>query len=237
MTTSFGILGIAILVVAAIFALGWIVPLVMGIVRQKKTKNGLALIIIGGVWGLIGLTIIAIPTFGYVQMRKYTHVEKFDPTTYKGTMGKIELSYTGESKLTLMSVDHPKRMALLERMELLVTNGIAMAPIGNYMMAMCEFTAKDQNNQIWTASCYLPSSGSNKISIQANTPYKLQVGPPFTASVSAEPGDDGKVTMNLMLAGAGNTSYGIRGPGTWAPGFQVLDKTGNVVWQGKFAYG
>ena len=233
MGTAYEILGIALgitmLVASTIFNYGWIVLLVMGIVRQKRAKNGLKLIIISGVWvlALIGLGIFALRHIG--------PVEKFDPMTYKGTMGRIELSYTGESKLTLYPVGKPKKL------EVPVTNGTALAPTGNYTLMRCDITAKGQDNQDWTESCSLYSPGPNHISIQKNTPYKLQLGLPLNASVSVKPESDGKVMISLIQTGTGNvnTSTWIQDQGgwSWSPGFQVLDKAGNVIWQDKFAYG
>jgi hypothetical protein len=238
MNTGIGmtILGFIILIVVAVIAIGWIIPLIIGLVRLRKKKSGgLALTIIGGVWGAVAIVIIAIGVYSVFQARRYMQVEEFNPATYKGSTGKIVMSYKGDSMLTVMTMNNPKRLRLTAK------DGVALAPVGSYTPLQFEAELADKDGNEWAASSTLVAKDPNQISVQPDISCEIKVGPPLKASVSIDKGGnkDDEYFLSLELTGVDGGSYSVRklGKDDWAPGFEFIDSAGKVVWQGKFEYG
>ncbi len=222
------------LATVGIIALGWIVLLVIGIIRIKRRRRaGVVLTVIGGIWGLLALSLLGFGTYTYQRAMRVSRVEDFDPEQYEGEMGSIVLPYKGESSLEVQDKESQKRMGLS------TTNGTVLAPAGAYDLYSYEVIDEDGNGAKWTASGSLSSVESREISIEAGSTQDLEIGPAFTAKVTVKKKGQDEAVLDFKLIGRGGGNYTITGmdKGRKAPGFQVVDKSGDILWQGKFEYG
>jgi len=226
--------GLLALAVGAVVFLGWLVLLVIGIVRwRRRATAGIALTIIGAIWGFGAIAVGGLGALAYRQFSRAIRVENFDPAGYKGEMGTIVLPYKGESSLVLMSQVGAKSIRVRAK------DGVAQAPAGKYYLSSYEAVAKDQQRARWTASCFpgRQAMGSRSLSLGAASPQQLDLGPPFTASVVVRNATGAKPILDLSITGRGGNSYTIfRGDGR-PPSFQVVSRDAQVLWQGRFEYG
>ncbi len=78
----------------------------------------------------------------------------------------------------------------------------------------------------------------HRLNAIGDTPVRLDVGPPLTASVSAEEMDDDQVSLGLTIVGRSGAEHTISCDGRDnPPGFEMVDATGKVVLTGDFEYG
>jgi hypothetical protein len=229
------IFGIIFLIIGAIIGLGWIALLIIGIVLIKKKKKtaGIVLTVVAGVWGLIALLMIGGGIYGYRRASKMYAIEDFNPAEYKGEMGSIVVPHKGKSSL---AVSDKKKGG---RIQLSTKDGVFSIPTGAYTLSSYDIIANDKNNIKWEASGSLYSIKSRKISIEPDSRKEIQIGPPFIAKIEAKKKGQNEATFDFKLIGSGGGKYtiGRYGKGKKAPRFQVIDKSGNILWQDKFEYG
>ncbi len=215
-------------------ALGWIVLLVIGIIRiKRRSRAGVVLTIIGGIWGLLALSLLGFGIYGYQRAMRVSRVEDFDLEQYEGEMGSIILPYKGESSLEVQNKESQKRMRLS------TTNGVVLAPTGRYDLCSYEVIDEDENGAKWMAQGSLYSLKSREISVEADSTQDLEIGPAFTAKVTVKKKRQDEAVLDFKLIGRGGGNYTITrmDKRRKAPGFQVVDKSGDILWQGKFEYG
>lgn len=236
MEAGYGILGIAVTALVAVFILGWIAPLVMGILRRRRAEGGLALIIIGGVWGLASLLLICF------FVRQIQLIEDggtaFNPAKCRKPMGSIVLPYSEGGELQVFAAKKPllfKKPALL----LPISDGAALAPIGNYKLGGYRVAARDAENVRWTASSRgIRSEGGRKeIRVRADSITRLDFGKQFTARVNITDPAPELAIFNLEITDSDGESCDMRKNGDSIAEFQVLDKKGSIIWEGKFDAG
>jgi len=215
-----GIGAIVAIVVGASITLGWIVPLVIGIIFiKRKSRAGVVLTVIGGVWGLVGLSVLGFGIYSSQRAMRVSRVEDFDPEQYEGEMGSIVLPYKGESSLEVQNKESQKRMRFS------TTNGMVLAPTGRYDLCSYEVIDEDENGAKWTASGSLYSLKSREISVEADSTQDLEIGPPFVAKVTVKKKGQDEAVLDFKLTGRGGGNYTITrmDKGRKAPGFQVVD--------------
>lgn len=230
------IIGILALVLAGLIGLGWLVPLVLGIVRLRRRSGGVVLTVLGGTWALgVGL----VGALGWLTYRTFLEfgpgaasplkVEQFEPAKYQGETGTIVLGYKGESSLEAYQRDGTKALRLS------TNDGIVKAPVGNYHVMGYQALAKEQSGAEWVARC----SPGARVSVKAGSSTELKLGPPLTASITVKTRGKDQVSMDLKLAGVDGGQYTIskKGGRDEPPSFVALNKAGQVVWKGRFSYG
>lgn len=221
------IIGIVFLVIAACFALGWIVPLVVGLVRIRRKQWGWVLVVVGGVWGI--LAIASAVGIANLLRRKF-EFEKFDPAQYDGPMAAI--TWPGQLSGELMLLD-PKGSKMVRTP---VTSGKAQMRTGNFSLLNYTMKTHDGGNVEWAAT---GSLGMAAVSLEANSTHELTAGPPFTASIAVQKGAAGKEVLSLNVKDLGSNlcSFTKSGRRTAPPRFEIRDEAGKVVFSGKFEYG
>jgi hypothetical protein len=222
------IVGFLVLGALALALIGWVAPLVIGIIKLRRRSGGIALTIIGGIWAVGALGLAALGVFAYRQFSAAMRVEAFNPASYHGAMGTITLPYKGESSLVGIMQGSPTRMRLVVR------EGVAQAPVGAYSALSYEAAARDANGRRWTARCDVGMTRESALIVGTAAPVELDVGPPFTAAVTVAE-RSGKVDLGFNTSGRGGYSYTIMS--SEPPRFEVVDGSGKVLWQGRFEYG
>jgi len=225
------LVGVAILAVVAVALLGWLVPLVVGLVQLRRRTGGVVLAVIGAIWGFAAIGVAGLGAVAYRQMSRSVRVEDFDPASYHGATGTVLVTYAGQSELIVRDKKLDKRLRLHAR------DGIAQAPVGKFEVESWEALATDSQGITWTASCYPGGGRAAEMAVAAGGAPRFEVGPPFTASVDVRPQASGRVAFELKVAGLGGYSYPIHSSRARPPGFQALDRSRRVVWHGDFEYG
>ena len=238
-----------LVLVLACLALGWLVPLVIGIARLRRKSaggGGLALTIVGGVWGAAAVVLGGcggLMAFVLAVGGGWVAAEPFDPSQYDGPMGSIAVPYEGAAALEVWSSPSGKRLGLS------TTDGRFQVPVGEY--TPYSFTAKrtDADGMPWSAHTFLttarptpgrPTPGRPaQVSVQADRAVPLELGPPLTASIVVRRQRANRVNLDLKIVDSQGRRYTITRAGRqhMPPGFEVLSPSGEVVWQGCFEYG
>jgi len=226
MTSSWAsIIGIVFMLIAAGFALGWIVPLVVGLVRIRRKQWGWILVAIGGVWGLLAVASM----IGIANLFR-GRVEEFDPAQYDGPMATI--TWPGEQSGELMLVDQ-KRNKMVRTP---AASGRAQMRTGTFSLFRYVMKKHDDSNVEWAATGAL---GMTAVPLVADSTHELKAGPPFAASVAVQTGAAGRevLSFNVKDVGGNSCSFTRSGSRTAPPGFEIRDETGKALFSGKFEYG
>ena len=229
-------IGIIFLIVGAFVVAGWLIPLIVGIIRVRNGKPGKVLFIVTGIWAVLGLAVVGFGIYAFSTFNKNmptaSNATAFDPAKHKGPMGEIVLPYKGKSILTVNPLGGGKGLKLS------TDNGILRAPAGIYSLGEFQATAVASNGEVWTASSpgfYI--KGIKEINVKVGSRQNLQLGPPLTAQVYAQHNlDVNKARFDIDISGPDGRTFSLT-KGAKSPGFVVLSKTGETLWEGKFEAG
>lgn len=159
--------------------------------------------------------------------------EKFNPSTYKGKTGTIQVPYKGDSQLVLYKTLRG-RTNYDGMIELRGKGGSLKAPVGNYRTAVFYAVVRERGRATWAGV----TNDYISVVVSSAKPCVLKIGPPYTAQVQVR--QSGKyVSMYLDMKDCGGRDGGIKhyGRSDTPPGFAVLSKNGRKLWSGKFEYG
>jgi hypothetical protein len=225
---------IPILLLFALFSLGWIVLLVIGIVRRRRQlPGGLVMIILGGLWGVPAIGVIALASFAFYQVSAYEPitVKPFDAATYAGETGTIMLNYAGDATLQVGTTNANEHLALSG------SGGVITAPAG--VLSPSRFEGKREGRGgTWEVSAYLGRGNSKTITVASDMPVAFEAGPPLSASIKVKQKANRQVSLDFELKGRDAQRYTITGPKRQqTPRFEIRDGQGEIVLSGAFAYG
>lgn len=223
---------VSVMIVLGILS-GWVIPLVVGILRRRSGHRAIGWFVFSGLWGLAAICLIGLPFFIAGSMRSYSP-EKFDASNYSGATGKVSLPFEGDVMLQLLDKQNHRVLQCPGK------GGMVVVPAGNYQPHQIEAFSKDGAGELWVARSYLGRGGGGQFSLAAAGTHALDVGPPFVARVTTGKGDDGEVEFNFEMSGRGGNQYVVSPSGrsqTASPAFEVLSANGQVLWRGNFKYG
>jgi len=212
-----------------------LISIIMGIVILARFKKGVSTekdkglaisgIIISAV-PIVGLLIAVAIYFLFIRPRLFPAPtnEKFNPQTYQGDKGAIILPYKGPSVLTVWSPDKNAEI------ELSSSDGTILAPAGNLRIKAYEINARDINGAEWKLFSYFISPFD--LTVKANSSQNINIGSPFTTTVNAIQKDGYIVSFEFILKDCAGNQYGIE---PFRPEFQVMAKTGEILWKDKLA--
>ena len=241
-------IALVVLLILALMALGWLIPLIWGIVRVRRKKRwGALLTTLGALWGTLAVLAVAGFTWAAVSASRSFQQKDFDADTYEGRMGKITVPYKGECRLSLLLGRAERTLnpfASFRHLRLTGQDGEFLCPTGKVVsVTTIEIREKDQREAPWVARGSLASFGGafGEHEIRESEVLHLKVGPPFTAVAEARQEDDGTASVDLTIAGQGGDLYQILKEGedesNNAPKFQVLGAAGEVLWEEQTEYG
>ena len=228
------------LFVSACLVLGWIVPLVAGIVRLRRSGSdavGLALTTVGRVWCVGGLVLGVCGGMFWLMFRlggPDSQIEQFDPSRHDGPMGAVVVPYEGEALLHVTSTADGKMMALS------TGDGRFEAPVGEYRLRGLTVKKTGEDNSQWEATTLLAQDEPRQVSVRADGEASLDLGPPFTASIAVAAEPQNVVELDLEIADSQGCQYTIVKialGGTPPPRFEVRFSSGELVLEGQFEYG
>ena len=225
--------------VLACLVLGWIVPLVIGIVRLRRRSTGdtagMVLTIVGSVWGVVGLMLGVCGGMFWLTLTSFNQVKQFDPSQYDGPMGTIVVPYEGEASLQVTSMTDDGTV-----MELSAGDGRFQAPVGEYCLWIFTAMKTDEDGSEWEATTFLGLDAPDQITVQADNETSLELGPPFTASIAVTAEVQNEAELELQFADNQGNQYSLSRL-DWEeaapPRFEVRSSSGELVLKGQFEYG
>jgi hypothetical protein len=218
------------LLILLVIGLGWIIPLVIGIVK-RKTALGIVLIVLSCTWVLfIGLMSFGLFVISRIETRGMETV-KFNPDTYDGPVGTIKVSFPAKTTLYLIEEKNEKRYQVDSDSNELIT------PCGRFKLYMYAGSIPADDGTRWSVNTYLYNKKCYA-QIEPGSVVELVFGPPLEASVS--PGKQGtNVRFNFNLRDSAGNKYTLARIGSKLPPpkFNVVDAAGTVVWSDAFEFG
>lgn len=213
--------------------LAWLVPLIIGIklLRGPQRTAGIVLTVLGVVWALPSIPALIMGTAYYTSLRGQYEPKDFDASTYRGATGIVRSSYRGPCKLEATSSGQKR-----SHTRYVSSTGDFTVPVGQHIPAAFSISNKPADGKEWVASSKLYQAG--KIQVTQNTPVTLRAGPPYSATVKAHAGAN-STSFALQLKDNGGNEFSLTrgGANPPPPQFQIVDKSGRVLFTGKFAYG
>jgi len=213
---------------AGVFMLGWIIPLAIGIVqlRRRRAPAGIILTVVGALWAVPAVAALVTAGAFYFGYGPSFGTHTFDPARHLGPRATIIIPWQGKGTLEFR---WRSRQYLSES-----DNGQFAVPAGS--LPLTNFTAYSSPDKTgWQARSTFDQR--SQLSLAANEQHALAAGPPYTAQVKVQEAA-GKAYMSMDIKDAGGNVAGISDVARKSPPhFDVLDKAGKVVWQGKFEYG
>lgn len=157
-------------------------------------------------------------------------IEKFDPAQYQGAMGRIVLPLKGQAFLLVMDAQGSRILHLTSK------DGSFQAPVGQFKLLRYYATTTDASQEKWIVTG-TPAQDKSQLNVTADASVDLEVGPPFTASVTVTKEQD-QANLSLTLLGRGGDKCVIQKMGPpEPPSFQVVAQGGQVVWSAAFKFG
>jgi hypothetical protein len=214
--------------VVGVFALGSLVVCGIVALRHDHRAAGVALIIIGVLWGVLIVGGGGAAYYAFERVSADSKPVAFAPQTYHGQTGSLTVALTGPATLRARGTKSRQPYVFT------TTNGTFQVPADAYSVESWRMDQRDAAGKTWTMECSSPPKLQH-VQVAAGATTALGLGPPLTAKIEAKPPKKGAASFDLSVLDADSNKYSIRGPKE--PGFQALDETGKVVWSGKFAYG
>lgn len=215
------------------FLLGWLWPLIAGIVKTRRGDRSVGLIVFGGIWGsiaLLSITLIGIGIYTALQLSGSYKTAEFNPEEYQGQTAEIVTPYKSTSTITARTSHDNARYVFN------TTNGIFIVPASMMNLESYSISAKDEKGKVWSASWSLYShTGSGNFNMETNSSLDLNLGPPIHITATHKEMADGKQNINIAVTDANGNNVNLRAQP--APSIQILDETENVVWTHKLSYG
>lgn len=228
--------GTALILVAVLVLLGWLVPLILGIRRAMRRAGGTALIIVGGVWGAAAtglIATVAVAAVGFSRAASRAEAKAFNAAVHAGPKGLIRTACTGATTLVV----HDEASGGSLRLE--SANGVIAAPAGTMRLQQFTTSATGADGTTWTAACYNFGRDLQTVDVASNGTTDVALGPPYRAEVTTSRLVDGKQAFDLKFTGAGGSrvSLYVQAVHRKPLQFEVLDASGSRVWSGNFEYG
>jgi hypothetical protein len=221
------------MLIGLVFVLGWILPLVQGIVRIRAGGKGTWLIAFACVWAFVAIGIASLGVCVYVAVRNRLVSEELDMAAYGGPTGTIVSPYRGESTLIVVTGGEDR-----EQVKVISNNGRFVVPAGQVEVSFYEARKGDRFGVRWKA--YTVSSGSTRkhLVVPANGECVLDMGEPLTARINARRNGEGGCSMSFEVKDRNGAAFALDLVEGVAPGeFQATDSSGKVVWTDTFPYG
>lgn len=225
------VFGIVVGLVVLCFAIGWLIPLIVGIVKLRRGQRqiGIALTITGGIWGLAAVGLIALAAFlGRGQMFDY-QVKDFEPSKYEGLVGRIVVPCDGEVELFLSGDGD-------EQLRLKVGDQSAQAPAKRLRLESYTISATADDGSRWKLYSHFYGR-EQSITVEPNADVKLKIGPPFRAKLDVDLSNN-RANIGLSVSDTAGGDCSLFRMDSDAPvGFVALTRSGDKLWEGKLESG
>jgi len=206
---------------------------VLGIVKAIRSLRGalrIVLVLAGVLLSLFFALILTSAGLYYAYYRSVTETVEFDPAAYKGPTGRIVTPLTGRLSSRLWRTDSDGGTV---QFSIRGVDGVFTAPAGEYRLFACyqDLTHKGVS---WSVTSTLIRS----FSVKPGSSVRLDIGPPYTASVRVASSGKNRIDLGLEITGRAGEKVSItRGGRGGEPGFRIISTSGKVLQEGRFRYG
>lgn len=228
----FFLVGLFIFALFVGLCFGWLIPLVIGLVKVSRKSGGKGWLIGSGIWAFCALVIVGLFVFSVVSAQRRIATEDFDVATYAGDRATLILPFSGSGSLTLRQVAENKSW----QVSFSNTNSVAV-PAGVLKVWHLSYDFKDKAGE--GARGMNCSFASNEdLEVKAGDVVTLPGGTPFTAAITAKrAGDKLKIAYSLTdVAGNRITYWGVNSDSK-KPKFEAIGPDGSCFWSEHLEYG
>ncbi len=226
------LIGIITLVVMAFIFLGWLLPLIIGLVRRKKGKSCTGLIIFGGVWGGVAAVLAAVmafAVFSFMELQSSWQVEAFDASAYDGDTAAVVFPYKGGDAVLTASTEDDVNYTFG------TSNGKFVVPAGTITPTSYSISLKDEQGKYWSAMWRFHSSHEDPLNCEADGEVKLDWAPPLVMKATRKGLADGSQKIGMKVVDGSGHEVNLSCEKT--PVLQIIDESGKVVGKHTMEYG
>lgn len=207
---------VAIPAVLLVLALGFTV---FAIVKFRGTAR-----IVAGVLGGLVTVVLGFATLIAVVVHSFA-ASQFNPDTYKGPIGQLQLPYKCPVRLAMGCVKgRVRRGTVYFRSE----NGLVKMPVGTYQVL--SYTITDPRGVSWGGSFY---DAAPHVTVEAGRTVQFKVGEPMVVSLKVDQAGRDQMSVTPEVKGCAGEECNLPG----LRGFQILSKSRQVLMEDKFKFG
>jgi len=233
MNISFFVIGIILLSVGVSLCFGWLIPLIVGLVKWRRKTGATWWLVGSGIWASLAVVFIGFCVFSALTVRRKYATEEFKMENYVGDRATLVLPYSGSGTLSIRQVDTGKAL----RVSFANTNSVAV-PAGT--LTIWHLAYQDKNAEgIVTGGMNCSLEAKENIVAQPNEIITLSGGVPLTASITAKKKPDDQLQLDYVLTDRAGNRISMWGGSSAKekPKFEVLGPDGKCFWSGELEYG
>ena len=233
MGMSFFIIGIILVAVMVSLCFGWLIPLIVGIVKWRRQTGGKWWLIASGVWCSLAAAWIGFCVFSALTVSRRYATEAFKLEDYTGDRATLVLPFTGTGTLSIRQVATGKSL----RVNFSDTNAVVV-PAGSLAVWHLSYQDKDAAGVV-TGGMNCSFASKEDIVAQANEVITLKGGLPLTASITAKKKPEDKLQIDYVLTDVAGNRISMTGGSSenGNPKFQAIGLDGSCFWSGQLEYG
>jgi hypothetical protein len=229
----FYLIGIFIFALFVGLCFGWLIPLVIGLVKVSRKSGGKGWLIGSGVWAFCALIIVGLFIFSVVSAQHRLAAETFNEATYAGDRATLILPYSGSGSLSFRQTAENKSW----QVSFSNTNRVVV-PAGVLKVWYLSYNIKNKEGA-FSGGMNCSFASREDLVVKAGDVLTLPGGTPFTAAITAKRADGDKLKINYSLTDvAGNriTYWGMDSENK-KPNFEAIGPDGSCFWSDHLEYG
>ena len=222
-------------------ALGWLLPLIVGICLWRRGgMAGRMLVGIGTVWGVLALAFVGwFIWMCFSESSTWTWMKTFDLATYQGAVGTVAFAYDGNGEVLFHHAEPDAEPNKRIVWKTAITNGIATFPAGRITEMMACFFVTDASGKTLGQFSWFCTEKNEMLTLEPGGRHEVAGGFPLMASISVEEGvEDGQCVMQFSMADTAGNRVDFDG-GDDSPldvSFEAIASDGTCFWRGRLEY-
>jgi hypothetical protein len=227
------LIGIVIFAFLVGLSFGWVVPLVIGLVKMSRKSGGKGWLMAACVWAVCAFVVVGLGIYSFAKAQRQYAAEEFNQETYSGDKATLILPFSGSGSLSFRHVEQDKSFEV----SFTETNRVVV-PAGLLKVWYLSYSFNNAAGEmIGGMSCSLASE--EDLVVKAGDEITLQGGAPITATIKAKRADGDKIKINYSLTDvAGNRiSYWSLNSKNKGPKFEAIGPDGSCFWSEHLEYG
>ena len=227
------VVAILVLLLVLCFLVGWIAPLVVGIVRRRRGTPSVGLLVFGGCWGSLALALtvlIGIGTYTALRVAQNYRAEEFVLEAYTGAVASIDFSYKGASTLTALNEADGKNYNYTS------SNGVHTLPAVSHKLSSYTINLMDDNEKPWFVSgSFYGVDNEKRLDLKEGEVSRLKLGPPLAVTVTRGDLEDGEHRLDVAVKDADGNNVSLRSLEPLK--IEILNAQDEVLWSAALEYG
>lgn len=233
MGMSFFIIAIVAAAVMVSLCFGWLIPLIVGLVKWRRKTGAKWWFMGAGIWAGLAVSFIVFCVYSAMTVSRRYAAEEFKAEDYSGDRATLVLPYSGTGTLSIRRVATGKSL----RVNFANTNAVVV-PAGTLAVWHLAYQEKNATGVV-TGGMNCSFESKEDIVAQANAVISLKGGLPLTASITAKKKPENKIQLDYVLTDVAGNRISISGGSSenGNPKFQAIGLDGNCFWSGQLEYG